>query len=162
MASVSLTSSGISFADYQTPAGGMANELFDHYEEGYHAVSFSANFAVGSSTAKLQYTKIGSTLMVNGNIACSSVSASTAWAASLPFTIASNTQSTTVVPSSVGGGVMHTGLDTGGRGIALYLPAGQAEFRFYQLLDNASWLRVNNSHWTAGDEVYIQLTCHTA
>jgi len=62
MASVSLTGSGISFADYQTPAGGMANELFDHYEEGTYTPSFlgaSGTSGQGYNVQTGHYVKTG-------------------------------------------------------------------------------------------------------
>jgi hypothetical protein len=154
-----LKSTGIDFTDFSDVTE--TSELLDDYEEGYHAYASSANWAPTDAAAKLYYNKIGSTLIMNGLIVCGSVSASTSWVGSLPFTTSSDTQSSTHNPSGAGGGLMYAGVDGGESGLALYLPLGAAQFKFYQLNDNAGWLLVNNSHWAVGDEIYMSLHVHT-
>jgi hypothetical protein len=154
-----LKSTGIDFTDFSDVTE--TSELLDDYEEGYHAYASSANWAPPSNGAKLYYNKIGSTLLMNGLIVCGSVSSSTAWVGSLPFTTSADTQSSTINPSGAGGGLMHAGIDSGDAGLALYMPSGTATFKFYQLNDNTGWALVTNSHWAAGDEVYMSLHVHT-
>jgi len=91
MASVSLTASGISFADYQTPLGGMTSELLDHYEEGtWDAVlsSTGGSITTNASLNQCRYRRIGGNVTVCGQVQASSVSSPTgAVMCTLPITV---------------------------------------------------------------------------
>jgi hypothetical protein len=64
MASVSLTSSGIDFSDYQTTSSGTTtSELFDHYEEGTFTFTIRGSSGTAGSWAQTntvgKYRKVG-------------------------------------------------------------------------------------------------------
>jgi len=62
MASVSLTSSGIDFSDYQTPtsSGTMVAEVFGGYEEGtFTPVIAPASGSMGTSSGNGRYIRVG-------------------------------------------------------------------------------------------------------
>jgi hypothetical protein len=96
MASVSLTASGISFADYQTPAGGMTSELLDHYEEG--AWTATQSFGSGSAaiaTSAVSYSRVGGIVSITGYFSVGAPSSPSGnWnVAGLPFSLSSGKQS---------------------------------------------------------------------
>ena len=75
MASVSLTASGITFADYQTPtsAGSMASELLDHYEEGTWTPKEQDASTLSQSTSNF-YVKIGKIVYLHCDVTFNSTS----------------------------------------------------------------------------------------
>ena len=96
MASVSLTASGISFADYQTPTGGMTSELLDSYEEGTWTATQS--FGSGSAdigTSAVSYSRVGGIVSITGYFSVGAPSSPAGnWnVAGLPFSLSSGKQS---------------------------------------------------------------------
>ncbi len=122
MASVSLTASGINFSDYQTPVGGMASELLDHYEEGTWSPTSNVGTAVVSGTA--EYTRVGRKAHLNFSLTFASSSSNTVqYILGLPWTVHSG--------ATHGGGIIGYSNYTATEGLRAIAWAGNAYISFY-------------------------------
>jgi len=157
------TGHGIDFSNSQTPAGGMTNELLDHYEEGTFTAT-PADAASGgntsSSTYTGYYTKIGRqvTLIVKMlNIDTTGLTASNdVYVQGIPFTSMSG-------PEAVGSSVVNANWSSSTTWVNSSILENDAFVRFHESADNASrdyvrWTEINDG---TGDILW-SLTYFTA
>ena len=108
---VHLKSTGIDYADYQTPAAGMASELFDHYEEGSWTPG-NQGTGWGSNAGDSSYICAGKMVFVECYLQITSSTGTGMKISALPFASGAGTYCTS------------TGVDTGNAG-----PATSYHFR---------------------------------
>ena len=154
-----VSSGGIDFSGIQTNVSGMTSETLDSYEEGTHTITTNSNLTSDSNYQNWYYTKIGRKVTISGLMRVSSVSSTDNVFVSLPFASADHPTNGT---SSYTGQVMHYNVNTENNGLAWFISGNSSEIRFYQLVDNGAWSRLNNGDLAGSDEMYMTCTYFTA